>query len=361
MKISQPGHWGRPAIALVLLTTLVTFAGGLAAQQGGGVALNPSHPDTYVVKRGDTLWDIAAMFLREPWYWPEIWYVNPQIENPHWIFPGDVLSLVYVDGKPQLRMQRGQAASGTDKLGPRIREEQLDNAVTAIPLNAIEPFLKRGTVLERKEIDKLPYILALREGHLVGARGNDAYVRGDGLGGPDTPYNVVRVGDRLVDPESGDVLGYAGIFIGEGTLWRGGDPATLRLEETAREATKGDRLIPPQDGFPLQFYPRAPGQPVEGVVMFAEDDASRVGQYQVVVINRGSQHGLEAGSVLAVWSPGDKVWDSVNSRFTDRKVQLPEERVGTLMVFRTFDRLSYGLVMEATAPIHRNDRVRNPG
>lgn len=359
MKISQPGHRGRPAIAMVLLTALVSFAGALGAQQGGGVPLNPSHPDTYVVKRGDTLWDISAMFLRDPWYWPEIWYVNPQIENPHWIFPGDVLTLVYVDGKPQLRMQRGQV-SGTDKLSPRIREEQLGEAVTAIPLNAIEPFLKRGTVLARDEIDKLPYIVALREGHLVAARGNDAYVRGEALGGPDTPYNVVRVGDQLVDPETGDVLGYAGIFVGEGTIWRGGDPSTLRLEETAREAARGDRLIPPQPGFPLQFYPRAPGQPVDGQVMFAEDDASRVGQYQVVVINRGSQHGLEAGSVLAIWSPGDKVAD-LNSRFAGRKVQLPEERVGTLMVFRTFDRLSYGLVMEATAPIHRNDRVRNPG
>lgn len=361
MKISQPGHWGRPAIALVLLAALVSFTGRLGAQQGGGVPLNPSHPDTYVVKRGDTLWDIAAMFLREPWYWPEIWYVNPQIENPHWIFPGDVLTLVYVDGKPQLRMQRGQAAAGTDKLSPRIREEQLGDAVTAIPLSAIAPFLKRGTVLEKGEIGKLPYILELRDGHLVAAQGNDAYVRGETLGGPDTPYSVVRVGNQLVDPDNGDVLGYAGIFIGQGTIWRGGDPSTLRLQETAREAARGDRLIAPDVSFPLQFYPRPPGQPVDGEIMFVEDHGSQVGQYQVVVINRGTQHGLEAGSVLSIWSPGDRVWDDFNSRFTDRKVQLPDERVGTLMVFRTFDRLSYALVMEATAPIHRADRVRNPG
>jgi hypothetical protein len=299
------------------------------------------------------------MFLRDPWYWPEIWQVNPQIENPHWIYPGDVLTLVYVDGKPQLRMQRGQAASGTQKLSPRIREEQLADAVTAIPLNAIEPFLRRGTVLEKEEIKKLPYIVALRDGHLVAARGNDAYVRGD-VGAPDTAYSVVRVGDKLVDPETGDVLGYAGIFIGEGTISRGGDPATLRLEETAREASKGDRLLTPAPGFPLNFYPRAPGRPVDGQVMLVEDNGSRVGQYQVIVINRGARDGVEAGSVLSIWSPGDKVWDDINSQFTDRKVQLPEERVGTLMVFRTFDRLSYALVMEATAPIHRDDRVRNP-
>ena len=140
-----------------------------------------------MVKKGDTLWDISSMFLRDPWYWPEIWYVNPQVENPHLIYPGDVLTLVYVDGQPQIRSSRGTAsASGTERLSPRIREEQLSEAVTTIPYEVIAPFLSRGMVLSRDEIDDLPHIIALRDRHLLGATGNDAYVRGD-ISGADRP------------------------------------------------------------------------------------------------------------------------------------------------------------------------------
>ena len=352
---------GRSAAALIVLLALATAAGGLAAQQGGGIPLNPSHPDSYVVKPGDTLWGISGMFLRDPWYWPEIWYVNPQVENPHLIYPGDVLTLVYVDGQPQIRSSRGGdlAASGTERLSPRIREEALTDAVRTIPYEAIGPFLGKGVVLAKDEIDELPYILALRDGHLVAASGNDAYVRGAGASNPGL-YSVVHVGEKLVDPDDGALLGYEGIFVADARLRRAGDPATLELSNSQQEAMKGDRLVVQDQPPPMQFLPRAPDRPVDGRVIFVSEGVTQIGQYDVVVINRGTRDGLAPGHVLTVWQAGDRVVDPYDSRLFGRKVQLPDERAGTLMVFRSYDRLSYGLIMEAVGPIHTLDKVSNP-
>ena len=195
--------------ALLAAVTLLAGAGlalaggfqtGLMAQQSGSIPLNPQHPERYVVQRGDTLWDISARFLRDPWFWPEIWTVNPQVANPHLIFPGDVLTLVYVDGRPQLQLQRGPVVSGdTERLSPRIREQDLADAIPALPWEVIGAFLNRGTVLERDQVRRLPYVVALEEGRLVGAAGLKAYVRGD-LNGREQ-YAVVHVGDPLVDPD----------------------------------------------------------------------------------------------------------------------------------------------------------------
>ena len=352
---------GRSAAALIVLLALTTAAGGLAAQQGGGIPLNPSHPDSYVVKPGDTLWGISGMFLRDPWYWPEIWYVNPQVENPHLIYPGDLLTLVYVDGQPQIRSTRGggATASGTERLSPRIRAEQLTTAVDTIPYETIAPFLGKGVVLAKDEIDSLPHIVALRDDHLVGASGNDAYVRG-ATGQEQTLYSVVHIGDKLVDPDDGAVLGYEGIFVADGQFRQAGDPATLVLSNSQREALKGDRLVPQAPPLPMQFEPRAPDRPVEGRIVHVSGEVTQIGQYEVVVINRGTRDGLVPGSVLTVWQVGDRVTDPIDSGLFGRKVQLPDERAGTLMVFRSYDRLSYALIMEAEGPIHVLDKVRNP-
>jgi hypothetical protein len=352
---------GRSAAALVVSMALATAASGLFAQQGGGIPLNPAHPDTHVVKKGDTLWDISSMFLRDPWYWPEIWYVNPQVENPHLIYPGDVLTLVYVDGQPQIRSSRGEvaSASGTQRLSPRIREEQLSDAVTTIPYEIIAPFLDKGMVLEKDEIDDLPHIVALRDDHLVGATGTDAYVRGD-VGRLDATYSVVHIGDKLVDPDDGALLGYEGIYVAEGLVRRGGDPATVTLGKSRREALKGDRLVAQSEPLPLQFAPRSPDRPVEGRIVHVVDGVTQIGQYQVIVINRGTRDGLAPGHVLSVWQAGDRVADNVDSSLFGRKVQLPDEQAGTLMVFKAYDRLSYALVVRAEGPIHTLDKVRNP-
>ena len=363
MKISR--NSGRSAVALMVCLALAGAAGGLAAQQGGGIPLNPSHPDSYVVKRGDTLWDISALFLKAPWYWPEIWYVNPQVENPHLIYPGDVLTLVYVNGQPQIRSSRGEMASSTDRLSPRIREEPLASAVDTIPYDAIAPFLSRGMVLEKDQIKGLPHIVALRDdvggSHVVGAVGNGrhAYVRGN-VGGQDTAYSVVHIGDKLVDPDDGDVLGYEGVYVGDGRIRRTGDPATLQLTSSQREARQGDRLIAQPEPAHLQFELRAPDRPIEGRIIHVVDGLTQIGQYQAIVINRGARDGLAPGHVLDVWQTGVKVADQVDSGLFGHKVQLPDERAGSLIIFKTYDRLSYALIMQARAPIHTFDKVRNP-
>lgn len=362
MKISQSGpvqqRGFRGRVASVLLITLASFASSLNAQQGGGVQLNPSHPDTYVVQSGDTLWDISARFLRDPWYWPEIWYVNPQVQNPHLIYPGDVLTLVYVDGKPQLRLERGTAAN-TEKLSPRVREESLESAIYTLPYGLVAPFLSKGAVLEKKQLDDLPYVVALRDDHLIGATGNDVYIRGTSID-PDGVYNLIHPGDKIIDPDDRDVVGYEGIFVAEGKVIRAGDPATMQLNASAQEVVIGDRLLSQAQSLPMRFTPRAPDKPVEGRIIHIVDGVTQIGQYQVVIINRGARDGLESGHVLSVWQAGAKVPDPVKTGAFNRNVQLPDERAGLLMVFKAYDRISYGLVMKAENAIHILDKVRNP-
>ncbi len=355
MKISLPGFIRRPAAMLMAAALFTAMAGASLAQQEGPV-LRDTHPERYVVKSGDTLWDISAMFLRDPWYWPEIWYANPQVENPHLIYPGDVLTLVYVDGRPQLRLERGAAA----RLSPRVREEALDEAITTIPREVIAPFLGRGVVLEKRQYERLPYVVAFDEGRLLGASGNDVYVR-NVRGSAGTGYSLVRAGAKLVDPDDGDVVGYEGTFIADGTLRREGDPGTLRINASAREAREGDRLVDGTGSLPLDFQPRPPSKAIDGRIIHVVDGVTQIGQYQVVVLNRGQRDGLEPGHVLTAWRAGEKVPDRVDGGLIDRKVRLPDEPAGTVMVFRTWERISYALVMQAVRPIHVLDKVRNPG
>jgi hypothetical protein len=372
MKISRPSYIPA-ALALSAASLLLgATAGGapatglaLAAQEAaaaaGSPALNPSHPDSYTVKRGDTLWGIASMFLKDPWYWPEIWYANPQVENPHLIYPGDVLTLTYLNGKPQLQVQRAAATQqgGTEKLSPRVRESALESAIPAIPLEVVGAFLSRGSVLQKDEIRNSPYVVAIRGQHIIGAAGNELYVRGN-VQGVDRGYSVVEVGAPLIDPDDGEVVGYEGIYVGAGTVRRVGDPSTLFLTDTSREAMEGDRLISQQVAFPSEFVPSAPAKPVEGSIMAVLDGVSQVGQYQVIVVNRGSRDSLVPGSVLRVWQTGEKVPDSSKPGRISGNVVLPDEPAGLAMVFRVYDRVSYALIMRATSEMHVQDIVRNP-
>jgi LysM domain len=331
----------------------------------GGAVLNPNAPDSYVVKRGDTLWAIAKVFLRDPWYWPEIWQVNPQIQNPHLIYPGDTLRLVYIDGKPTIMLQRGDSA----RVEPRVRSQPLEGAVTTIPYETVAAFMSKPSVLSKDQIKDAPYVLDTRNLHVIMAEGDTLYARG--FPGPvevGAHYNVVRVGDALRDPDdSNRILGYDGIFNGAGHITRGGDPATLIMTESARETEVGDKLFAGGVDVPLDFIPSAPKVKTNGRVIAVSDGVTIVGQYEVVVINRGASDGLTPGNVLAVFQAGGVVADTANkgflngmSRLISKKVRLPDERTGTFLVFKTFDHMSYGLIMEATDVIRVADRVGNP-
>jgi hypothetical protein len=331
---------------------------------GSSVPMSPDAPDSYVVKRGDTLWGIAKVFLRDPWYWPEIWQVNPQIQNPHLIYPGDTLRLVYIEGKPQILLQRGEAA----RVEPRVRSEPLETAITTIPYDSIAAFMSKPSILSKEQLKCAAYVLASLDDHAGITDGNTLYARGfcqpAEVG---TRYNVVRVGDELRDPDDNKLLGFNGIYTGTGRVTRSGDPATLFMTESNRESEPGDKVLPGSVDVALDFAPSAPRTKITGRLMAVTDGITVIGQYQVVAINRGIRDGLVPGNVLAIFKTGAVVHDGEKHGFlatTDtifqQKVRLPDERIGTYMVFKTFDRMSFGLVMEAKNMIHLGDLVENP-
>lgn len=341
----------RHMLASLLLGLLLSFS-ALAADP---VAVNPSHPDRYVVVRGDTLWDISAKFLRDPWRWPDVWYVNPQIANPHLIYPGDVISLTYVDGQPRLSLQRGS----TVKLSPSVRSNALGSAIPAIPVDAIHQFLTRPYVVDQAALDNAPYVVYFADEHLVGSNAVKAYVRT--IGNSDNGrFDLVRPGDAYKDAETGEILGYEALFVGNADLQRTGDPATVVLNDMELETIIGDRLFPVTEDVPLEtFYPKAPDQQVRGSIIAVLNGVTQIGQYNVVVLDRGEADGLAPGDVMAIDQKGATVKDKVTEERGDT-VTLPDEPAGTLMVFRTFPRVSFALVMRAQRAIHVLDRVHNP-
>ena len=319
-------------------------------------------PNEYVVQAGDTLWDIASMFLNDPWYWPEIWHINPEIVNPHLIYPGDVLGLVYINGQPRVT----PVVASTYRLSPQARITPISQAVTSIPYESVSAFLASGAVLERGQADRMPYMIQARGDHLVASAGNEIYVRGLESAPLGSRYNLVQVGDALIDPDDNKLIGYRGKFVGEGTLRRSGDPGTVALTDTSQEVVPGDKLLPETVDIPLNFYPRSQSTAIDGRIISVVDGVSLIGQYQVVVLNRGARNGLAPGDVLTVFQTGETINDRygsssfLNAVSGGERVKLPDEEAGTIMVFKVYDRIGYALVMEATSDIHVLDTVRNP-
>jgi hypothetical protein len=344
-----------------LLLLLLTCSPLVRAE---AIKLAPDHPDRYVVIKGDTLWDIAARFLQDPWQWPEIWYINPAIENPHLIYPGDVIRLEFVNGKPVLKLDRPAPGPEmpTVKLSPAARLTPLETAIPTIPPDAIAQFLKYPRIVSEKDLEESGYLLASAEDHLISATGSKVYARGirnQALG----HYQIVRKGrvyHRVEHP--GEVLGNEAIIVGEASLVREGDPATLVIDRADREALMGDRVLPAiQEEINQYFTPRAPGSEIKGRILSVMDGLTRIGQYQVVAIDRGSRDGLQAGDVLAVYQAGEIVRDRVGSRkMRGEPLKLPDERAGTIMVIRPFDRISYALVMEAARDLRVMDVATTP-
>lgn len=365
---------------------LLTFASYVAA-----VELRADHPDTYTVQRGDTLWDISARFLGQPWLWPEIWQANPQVENPHLIYPGDVLSLAYLGGRATLI-----------KKDPQIRRNEAP--INAIPLGDVEAFLKKAHVFEGDEYKNLPYVVGLEESRLRVTEGQVAYVRGADFK-PGERIAVLRptiryaihphpaTGDPRIrrddwtaagglDPHTSgiewayyaasdngfEVLGWEAIEVADGTITRDGDPATLLIAPGGREVKVGDLLIPyDPTPYDLTFYPSAPDSIPDNLRLLAVTDRFRFGgPRDVIAISGGARDGFQNGHVLSIWRPGELVRDDVAhkqdlaAKMKKNKVQLPDEFVGHVMIFRTFDKVSYGLVMDGIRPVRVDDKLKLP-
>ncbi len=326
--------------------------------------INPAAPKSYTVKQGDTLWSIASMFLKDPWLWPEVWVINPKVANPHLIYPGDVLTLAYTGGgRPEIRVQEG----GPARLDPRLRSSPLNAAIPTIPYSSISAFLSRATVVTKDQIKAAPYVLAFRDEHVIGGSGHEIYVR-DLKAAQNDRFTVVHVGDELRDPDDGKVVGYEGIYTATALVSRPGNPAKALLTDTARETLTGDKLIATDTDVPVNFQLRAPSTDIHGRIIDVIDGTQAIGQYQVVVINRGKRQGVDAGVVLAVDEAGAVVtdrdagrgWAHIFGTSFDPKVKLPDERAGTLLVFKSSDRVSFALVVGASAELHVGDVVRNP-
>ncbi|TWI57657.1 nucleoid-associated protein YgaU [Pseudomonas duriflava] len=321
------------------------------------VQLRQGHPDSYTVIQGDTLWDISGKFLSKPWQWPELWHANPQIENPHLIYPGDRLSLVYVDGQPRLTLNRG-ASRGTIKLSPTIRSTPIAEAIPTIPLEAINSFLLSNRVIDTADqFQAAPYVVAGNAERVVSGAGDRVYARGRFA--EDQPaYSLYRQGRTYTDPQTGEYLGINADYIGSGDVVSSeGDITTLSLTRSNQEIRLGDRLFPTEQRIVNStFMPSAPANKVNGVILDVPRGVSQIGQFDVVILNKGARDGLVEGNVLAVYKTGETVRD----RITGEAVKIPDERAGLLMVFRTYDRLSYGLVLMATRQLTVLDKVRNP-
>jgi len=320
-------------------------------------ALVPGHPESYQVQTGDTLWDISGRFLQQPWRWREIWQANPQINNPDLIYPGDVIALSYVDGQPRLSVERSPSAGRTVKLSPGIRREALPSAIPAIPISAVRQFLSPQMVEDVEELQKAPYIVDFADEHIAGGSNDRIWARA--IEAPEsTPFVVVREGKPYKDPDTGEILGHEATYIGKAILERPGDPAVLRLDRTRLEAQLGDKLVPDTYGFILEaFHPKPPSRPVQGRIISVLNGLSQIGQYHTVVINLGQREGIEAGDVFTVHQGGGSARDRVKGNIS--YVQ-PLDESGVMMIYRVFDKVSFGLIMRATRAIHVMDKVFSP-
>jgi hypothetical protein len=373
-------------ISLIFLLSL--SAPGLAATTAD---LKPNSPDRYVVVPGDTLWGIATRFLKDPWRWPELWKMNPsQLRNPHRIYPGDVLVLDRSGRQVTMRLE-------TDRVGPRVRIGPRDaDPIHVIPPSAIEPFLSRPLVVSENELDTAAEIVATQEDRVAIGAGNTAYARGKGLA-VGTRWQVFRRGDRLVDPETKQDLGFVAVYLGEANVIRSGDISTLEITKAALEIYRGDKLLPlPPDKPIFGYVPHAPQAPVRGRIVTTYGGIWETGPLSIVTLSKGTRDGLEVGHVLALYRdlrsaryaqrteplfgrsgptgsdqripyvPADIGARDTRVFHTDPPVresdfaQLPAERYGLVMVFRAFERASYALVMQASQPVAVADIISNP-
>ena len=330
------------------------------------IRVKARYPRQYTVKKGDTLWGISSMFLQDPWYWPEIWQKNQQVKNPHLIYPGDVLTLVYVNGQPQMMINEARhkevQQSGdlpVRKLSPGIRTSALAASIPSIPGDAIRQFLTKPRVVTKEQLDNAPYIVGSEDNHLILGDGDRVYIRGE-IDKERVRFSVFRPGDALRDPATDEILGYAAIHTGEVRITAYDDPASGDLTFTSREVLIGDRLLP-EDRSKLEnlYFPHVPDREISAQILELNEALAGVAQLQVVVINKGERDGMEVGHLLATYTNGETIRDS-NNRRSSKPVKLPNERSGLVMVFKTFDRVSYAITLESRRVIRNYDFLHTP-
>lgn len=341
----------------------------------GPLQLAADAPSTYIVVKGDTLWDISGRFLKEPWRWPEIWNMNrEQIKNPHWIYPGDVIYMSFdANGNPRLSMTSGIGGTGDDaRLQPKIRVDTLSQAIPSIPSKVIAPFLSFPLVIEEGALANAPRIIAAEDGRVVIGAGNIAYALGlqqsQGV-----KWQIYRPGKVLKSAE-GEVLGYEANYLGEAKVVRFGESSTIEILRSTQEILRGDRLTPTMATAVPSYSPRSPAMFVSGSVISFLNGVDTGAQYSIVALNLGKREGMEVGHVLATLRKGATVsavdpigqadkWTSTTSDGTTQSsgtVKLPDERNGLVFVFRVFEKVSYALVMSTRRPLQLGDLVQTP-
>lgn len=382
----------RRAAAVALTVALAACAAKQTAPDEGATPSEPTGPETqpapggepvqlkedaplrYVVQKGDTLWGIANKFLRDSWQWPELWYVNPNVKNPHLIYPGDELYLYYVDGRPQLAKAGEGATTGGEPAGPSgppmppggegsftptVRQLPLDQAIYAIPAEQIRAFLRGPRVIDEDELDDAPYIVDFEEKKLLAAADSYAYALDIDEDSKVTTYQIVRRSKEYRDPDDNDLIGYEVLPVADSEVRVLGDPSTIYLLRSDMEARAGDYLLPLEtDPLALRFIPHSPPKEVDGKIISVFNGMGQIGQYQIVTLNRGKEQGIEPGHVLSVLQTGRRGKDPYS--LFGASVQLPDMKAGSVMVFKVGERVSHALVMTATREMHLGDKVEKP-
>jgi hypothetical protein len=337
-------------------------------------AVRADAPDIYIVKKGDTLWDISGKYLKDAWRWKEIWAVNPQIRNPHWIYPGDRLILCSIQGHTVVGVDEGDGCVGVERrmsssvssyesnnvvrLSPKIHVEPLNAAIPAIPLKDIKSWLVDGNVVSEETLSKSPYILANNDRHVVAAAGDSVYVRGGNLVVGDS-YGVYRQGAPFIDPETKEILGTEARLVARGTATAlDKDVSTLELTETVQQEVRtGDKVMAEeavQD--PGIFYPTNAKNVASGRLIRVMDGLDQAAINSTIAVNRGEREGVHPGQVFAIYRRGALVIDSHDGK----QVRLPSERSGLAMVFRSFKKMSYAIILEGRGSIKVDDELRPP-
>lgn len=335
----------------LLAFVVLSFTHVSAETREDSLLLREDYPQEYVVVKGDTLWHISGRFLQSPWKWPEVWGVNPQVDNPHLIYPGDVIYLTWVDGKPRLGVRRDSG------IYPRARTSPLDHAIPAIPLRDIIGFLNDNRVLPEDILKDAPYVLGGRSARIIAGAGDRVYARGTLLE-EQRRQGVYRAAGEYKDPDTDEMLGFELTKVADADVKAQADSViSLDVVKSKKEIRVLDRVVPTEEvRIQSIFYPQSSPDGVEGKILKVLGGVRDGGQFNVVAINKGVREGLEPGHVFAIYRQGERIKDPVTKDF----VILPSERSGELMVFKVFEKVSYGLIMQSTDVVSIGDTLRQP-